>query len=255
MIFLQPVPQEAEQYMKLADKYGLGFELMDLAFAAGLDGAAKRVKSLYKKKYMCSCHGVFADINYSGSDPWVFQVSEKRIRQCIEEGRKLGISKYVFHSCFHPVLKPDDPLYDEWSLTFSQLFVSMAEEYQVDFYMENVLDKTPAILEKMMRRADHPRIHVCLDVGHVNVAGGSLDVWLAMLHPYISYFHLSDNKGVYDDHMAVGDGTVDFVRLKSLIDYHHIQADYTLEVSGTAAVEKSIAALTKMYGEEMFHAG
>ena len=91
-----------------------------------------------------------------------------------------------------------------------------------------------------MRKANHDKLAVCLDIGHLNYSKAPMEEWFAELHQHIRYIHLSDNQGIYDDHMAIGDGTVDWLKFHRLIEKYRIHPMVTLEVSGMENVLKSI---------------
>lgn len=247
MFFLQPQKEEVKQYDALAREYGFGYEWMEPAFSQNLDreNFVQEMKDTYDISLGGSIHGVFVDINYSGGDPRILEISLFRMKQCIQAALSCGVHKIVFHTCFHPVLPPEDPLYDIWADTASEILGGLAEEYGVDLYIENVLDRTPAILKKMMQRINHKNIHVCLDVGHANLSPTPLEQWMDELAPYIRYIHLSDNQGMYDDHMAVGDGAVNFKLMQDKIIEHGIDADYTLEVGNREKICRSVDYLQR----------
>lgn len=251
MILLQPQRQHIGEYEELAKKYGLKIELMDAAFCSLLDNKTlqEEIRSTYDPSLLYSCHGVFADLNFSGSDPLIYQVSKQRLCQCAAYAVSLGIEKMVIHSCFHPVLHPDDPLYEIWSCTFAELLCQVAERYQLELYVENVMDQNPYILSRIMEAARHPKIKVCLDIGHANLSACSLEEWFLRLHEHLSYMHLSDNGGLYDEHLPVGQGNVDWMNVKKLIHKYNIKADYTIEVTGTSGVLESIEYLRVLWGE------
>lgn len=251
MILLQPNQEKLSFYLETAKKYEMGLESMDFAFPHSLEDQEKLrvLKQIYKSAPLVSCHGVFTDINYSGSDPLVHEVTVKRIRQCIETALAFGIKKFVFHSCFHPILRPDDPLYGIWNKTAARLFCELVEEYKIDIYLENVLDKTPDILVGMLKEANHPNLHICFDVGHANLSDCTLEQWMDAIYPYVKYVHLSDNLGQYDDHMALGEGTVDWSVFRELLLKYKVEADYTVEVNGIENVKTSIVFLKRNFPE------
>lgn len=251
MILLQPNPENISFYIETAKHYEMGLESMDFSLPLLLEDAEKlgTLAEIYKNAPLVSCHGVFADLNYSGSDPLVYDATVSRVRQCIETALKFRIHKFVFHSCFHPILRPDDPLYRIWNKKAAGLFCGLAEHYGIDIYIENVLDKTPDILVGMMKEANHPNLHVCLDVGHANLSDCTLAQWMEAIHPYVRYFHLSDNRGRWDDHMALGEGTVDWCSLRELLMKYKIRADFTVEVNGIQNVKTSIEFLQQNFPE------
>jgi sugar phosphate isomerase/epimerase len=54
---------------------------------------------------------------------------------------------------------------------------------------------------------DSPSLRLCFDTGHGNMTRNSGDL-LDALAPWLHYVHLADNRGVDDDHLAYGMGTV-----------------------------------------------
>ena len=64
---------------------------------------------------------------------------------------------------------------------------------------------------------------------------------MAQLRPYIVELHLHDNRGSFDDHIAVGDGTFDFEKLFFLLKGRDLI--YTIEGHTPGDVFKSIARL------------
>lgn len=245
MILVQPQRQNVGDYEQLAKRYGLKFELMDAAFNSVLDNEIlqEEIRNTYDPSLLYSCHGIFADLNFSGSDPLIYEVSRQRLCQCAAYAARLGIERMVIHSCFHPVLHPDDTLYELWSHKFAELLCQVAERYQMELFVENVLDRNPYILGRIMETASHPKVKVCLDIGHANLSACSLEEWFLRLHEHLSYIHLSDNDGLYDAHLPVGQGNVDWRNVKKLIEKYNIKADYTLEVAGMSGVLKSIEYL------------
>ena len=59
----------------------------------------------------------------------------------------------------------------------------------------------------------------------------------------IGYIHLSDNDGVYDEHLPIGEGTVDWEKADGLWKQLNRKVPLTLEVGGFNGVRKSLAFL------------
>lgn len=242
MILIQPQSTSYDEYLRFAESHGFGFEAMEYSFPAILDKpeALDRLYDRYKASPLYSFHGVFIDINYSGGDELIFEASKKRIRQCCAQAERLGVRKIVLHSCFFPILPPNDPLYDLWSEESSGLLNGITREFGVEFLIENVVDINPDVIFKMVTTAANPDINVCLDVGHANLTKTPASVWFEKLHPYIKYIHLSDNHGVYDDHTALGDGCIDWRAVFALVKKYGLKPDYTIEVKPFSNVIKSV---------------
>ncbi|MDO4562709.1 MAG: sugar phosphate isomerase/epimerase [Clostridia bacterium] len=241
MILLQPTAQSRGDYLNFARTHSLGLELMDFAFPVILknDSMAQALYSKYDGVLVRAFHGPFVDLNYSGGDDEIFEISKRRIRKCASHAYAMGVRGIVIHSCFFPTLTRDDPLYAMWSEEAAVLLRSVAEEYNVGFFIENVLDMTPDIISMMVREANHPCVKVCLDIGHANLSRTSLEGWMEALHEHIVHVHLSDNNAFYDDHIALGTGSVDCGKFDRLAKFYRLKADYTIEVKPFGAVTAS----------------
>ncbi len=77
---------------------------------------------------------------------------------------------------------------------------------------------------------DRCHCQATIDVGHAHTNGVVADFIHADLP--ISYYHVSDNHGVRDEHLTVGEGTIDWTLLKEV---HRI----VIEVNDYEAVKKS----------------
>lgn len=75
-------------------------------------------------------------------------------------------------------------------------------------------------------------IHFLLDTGHAYLEGGD-----QCLHAYVNTFgdrllgiHVSDNHGEKDEHLPVGEGTIDFQQLISQLGKQHVKLPLILEI-------------------------
>ena len=242
MILFQPKPSEYGEALDYALANGFGFELTDFMFAPVLDDTETCVKLVkrFDGAPVKAFHGPFADLNFSGGDPDIQAVTEKRIIRCCECAKELGVTKMVLHSCFFPLMPPDDILYKLWSENSADVLIRIAERFGITFCIENLLDITPAIIRGMLIEAKgHPLIRACLDAGHANLSRTGQKDWNGSLSPWLSHFHLSDNGGMYDDHIALGDGTADWDAFFSSLAPQGGNTDFTIEVNGLSRVMRS----------------
>jgi len=61
--------------------------------------------------------------------------------------------------------------------------------------------------EFLFSKLESPYMNLCLDIGHANTSEGPL-AYLQKFGNKIINVHFHDNKGKYDDHLDVGEGTV-----------------------------------------------
>ena len=85
----------------------------------------------------------------------------------------------------------------------------MREDPGVDIVLENVLEEEPEYLLDIVRAADHPRLGLCLDVGHANAYSAvPVLTWLERFAPYLRHFHLHNNNGSCDAHAPLDAGSI-----------------------------------------------
>ena len=250
MILIIPIPEQYEECISYANENGLGFEVQDLMFPAVLDDEKKadELLSLYEGAPVVSLHGPFIDLNFSGGDKKVFAITKERIEKCASYCNILGAKKMVLHSCFFTVSPKEDPLYGIWSRTAADLLCEIAEKYDITLCIENVIDRDPDIIKRLVETASHPKIKVCLDVGHTNFSMAGIDTWMSALAPYIVHYHLHDNRGYYDEHLAAGDGTVEWKRFFELKNRMGLDGDMLLEVRSLDSAKRSFDFLKDYAG-------
>lgn len=79
----------------------------------------------------------------------------------------------------------------------------------------------------------HPVIEMTLDVGHGHIASPGEERNLAFIRCFssrIGHIHASDNRGLADDHLPVGAGTVDFPKILKELERIGFDNTMTLEV-------------------------
>jgi sugar phosphate isomerase/epimerase len=119
----------------------------------------------------------------------------------------------------------------------------LGQEYSVQFFIENMGNwdyfflKTP---DEICLLGDTP---FALDVGHAhqnNCLNEFLDV-------PARHYHLHDNNGKVDSHLAIGEGTIDFGPVINVIQKNRITP--VVEVATWEGVLKSIHNLTLIYSQ------
>lgn len=94
------------------------------------------------------------------------------------------------------------------------------------------------LLELIALAGDHPRLGICLDTGHLHVAGGDPAAFLEEAGERLTALHIADNTGSHDDHLLpLGRGTVPwkpFMKKLKSMDYKGI---FSFEASGENPAE------------------
>ena len=238
---IQPQAKKGEKWLQLAESCQLQFECMELSTPTFLNNEeqVEKAKEWYKKSdRVTSVHGCFMDVNPGSGDEKFCSLSIERCRESCELAKTINARFVVFHSSAFPFLR--GPYLDVWSERCAQFFAELAAEYDLKFCIENSFDLDPTPLRMLMERLDHPKIRVCLDIGHANYSHASLTQWFEELGEYIEYLHISDNRGQFDDHLPVGDGSVDWKLADALYRKLGKNLPMTLEVGGIEGVKKSL---------------
>lgn len=114
------------------------------------------------------------------------------------------------------------------------VLLPVAESAGVDIALENMLPGSdggrfcsrPEHFERLATLFDHPHLRFCLDTGHALVAAGleRAGEFFEAMAPRLAAFHLADNAGDRDSHLAPGHGLVNwnqFFQQAARLDYHY----------------------------------
>jgi sugar phosphate isomerase/epimerase len=101
-------------------------------------------------------------------------------------------------------------------------------------------------LDQVFNNVPSTHLGLALDIGHANLLEGGVESWIEAFPEKIFHLHLSDNDGVLDQHLAVGDGSINFGdtfdRLKSV----GFSGTATLEVGNDENKLKSLNYLKNL---------
>ena len=102
-----------------------------------------------------------------------------------------------------------------------------------------LFEEEPEMLHKILQAVEHPKIRMCLDIGHVHAYSSfGIDQWLELCGPYISHFHIHNNDSTWDTHSNLDEGTIPMEEVLGLIGQFCPDATCTLEVlQGEPAVD------------------
>ena len=92
---------------------------------------------------------------------------------------------------------------------YKGVLLCLENHYPYEYEGRNELGGEPGDFLALFSQVDSPNIRFCLDYGHSNMADNT-DDFIERLHPYLAYTHIADNMGEHDEHLAFGQGTVDW---------------------------------------------
>ncbi len=244
VIQVQPRFDFRDEWEVLAAKENLSYEALDFSTQPAL------IESGLFEEYLewygscgrtTSIHGYFIDVNPASGDPEFRKLSQERCRKSCETAVSLGAKNVVFHSSCFPFLR--GVYLDVWSKRCADFFQELAAEHDLNIFIENSPDIDPQPLAALMKRIEDKRVGVCLDIGHANYSSCGINRWFEELSDWIGYLHLSDNRGIYDDHLPLGEGTVDWEEADRLWKGLNRDTHITLEINGLVAAGRAVAFL------------
>ncbi len=80
--------------------------------------------------------------------------------------------------------------------------------------------------ESLADLVDGTDLSICFDIGHANTTG-QIDAMIDLLGDRIRNIHIHDNNGARDEHLTIGEGSIDFDRVLGRLKGYH--GNYIIE--------------------------
>jgi sugar phosphate isomerase/epimerase len=243
-VLIQPTVETLDDYVAFAVEYDLGFELVDFADPAVLDGDLAAVVDHYKsfadQERLVSAHGPFLDLYLNSPDSAIRRVAAERIGRTLAVADELGVQFVVFHTNCLPMITHSG-YYENWVRSHVHFWRKVVEEHSTTVVLENMWDRSPEHIARVLDGVGSPRLRACLDTGHhLLFSREPLERWFEVLGENIAYLHLTDNLGDVDSELALGTGVVDWAEVTRLVARSGAQP---LAVIETPTIERIRASL------------
>lgn len=240
MIQIQPTYTLKDEFESLAKKENLSFEVLELS----CPNATQDKISWYENcGLVTGYHGVFMGIDVASGDERIRELSRKECKESVEQAIKCGAKSIVLHSSCGAFLR--GVYLDGWISRSAEFYLELVDTYKLPVFIENGFEVDSDPIKLLLKKANSKNIGSCLDIGHANYSRISLEKWVDEIGDKIGYLHLSDNMGLFDDHMPLGDGSIDWKKANSLLAYLPKETPMTLEVGGIDGIKKSLDFLKK----------
>ncbi len=145
-------------------------------------------------------------------------------KRVLDQAKEAGISRIVMHLGFEMRYGMDGGaafLHEQYPELYRESVGNALTELKehargrAKLCVENVGGFRFEFVHELLDGLLGGNLGLCLDVGHVNVlSAGKRKTELAFFRrhwQHIAHVHLHDNHGKQDEHLALGDGTIDFV--------------------------------------------
>jgi sugar phosphate isomerase/epimerase len=221
--------------------------------AAALDRFSRRdfaamADRLHESRVAVTLHGPFIDLAAGSVDPQIRRVTEARLEQVLELAPLFRPRTIVCHAGY------DWRRYGFLREAWLQHSIATWSEFGAALYdlgcrlmLENVYEETPEEIAVLLEPLAESHVGFCLDSGHQNAfSKAPLARWLDVLGPTVGQLHLHDNRGAGDEHIALGEGNIDFpILLQHLRRIHPTPPVVTLEPHAEDSLRPSLNYLEK----------
>ncbi len=246
-----PFDQLVEEYLPLVLRERVNLEI-------GLNGTildrykmpsfGKIARIIEENGLKCTIHAPFIDLSLGAIDSLVRRATVKRLLRAINIASLFKAQSMVFHTGFDP--KHYHGHQEEWlenSFHTVEQLLSAAAEKKLKLNLENVFEYTTGIHQKLFSKFDDQYLGFCLDLGHQRVfSKTSMEEWLETVGARIGQLHLHDNKGEWDDHLAIGKGEIDFDGVFDFLEENEITPLLTIEAHKKEDVMPSLEGLGRI---------
>ena len=196
------------------------------------------IKGNYSMRY--SIHAPIGDVNIASLNEKMRESALEETIRTMEHANLMDIGMVTIHPGIYSMV-----LHDVQSRSVEQSKRSLkaiekgAREYGVTAAIENMpsfaimIGQTP---EELLDLIDGTDLKICFDIGHANTMG-KIDECIDAFGGRVVNIHIHDNMGQKDDHMAIGDGNIDFIRVISRLKRY--KGDYIIESKDMASAIES----------------
>lgn len=173
--------------------------------------------TLIKHKFLSSLHAPFMSQDIGTVDVDLQQRSVKRLQKTLDIAARLSSKPVVIHPGYGDIA--GDSEFEQWLQRATPCIKTLcrdADRLGLQIAFENIYDATPDRLEIILDTADSKAAGICFDTGHYNLFSPlPMLSWLNKFGERILVCHVHDNDKSGDQHLAIGDGCLDYSPLIS----------------------------------------
>ncbi len=203
------------------------------------------LKDSYNLTY--SLHAPFNDINIASLNESVRETSVIELIKIMNISAELDIKTVTIHPGLYSMVVPG---LEERSIAAAKRSLRMLDRMAQDCGVKLCVENMPGFkfflghtAEQMAELLEGTSLPVCFDIGHANTTE-QIDAITDAFSGRIMNVHIHDNDGKQDQHLTVGDGTVDFDNcLRKLSGYG---GRYVIECKSLESATESQERLSRL---------
>ena len=171
---------------------------------------------LESHEMLIQIHAPLSDINLAAASPLVHDAVIKEMVLAMKSASNLGVKVMTLHPGFRTPLYRKASQVRERTRDTLKILEREALDRNIRLALENMpltfitVGREPWELEEMTEGLE---IGWCFDVGHANTTG-TIDAFLKEKKRFAN-IHIHDNMGKDDEHLPIGEGTVDWKKVLS----------------------------------------
>ena len=177
-----------------------------------------------------SVHAPICDINIASISESIRTASMKETVDTIKVANFLDIDRVTVHPGLSSMsVHGIEERYIECAKESMKVLDTMADEYGVSVAIENMPDmyfflgRTAQELESIVEGTE---LGICFDIGHANTMC-QIDEMISTFGNRITNIHIHDNNGKRDEHLTIGEGSIDFRKVLSKLSFY--DQNYVIE--------------------------
>jgi sugar phosphate isomerase/epimerase len=190
-------------------------------------------------------HAPFEDLWPGARDEEARRHAARRLGQAIALAPVFRPKGIVVHGGYYGWIFDFDT--DTWFEAARRTFGEALEEAEkrgVDLFLENVFDESPDPLLRLKSALGSKRLGFCFDAGHATLFSEiPVHKWLEAFGTDLRELHLHDNRGRRDDHLPVGEGTINLLGVVQAAIDAGASPILTLEAHRREHFHRGLAAL------------
>lgn len=196
-------------------------------------------------------HGPIFDLNPGSLDPVVRKHTRRCWERAIGVAGALGARHITFHTGCLPLLPASTlPGWLALSVETWERIVELAGDAGLMLLLENMFERNPQVLLDLRSQLEQRHVGFTFDVAHAHVFGAiALDGWWQALATDIHVIHLHDTDTFSDDHLAIGEGALDWRRIFTDIFRHAPNAVKVIEMPIEAGFQSLARIRAGGYGD------
>jgi len=167
--------------------------------------------------------------NISNPDVDARQTALRKLRQSIDDSVDIGAVAFVQH----PGLKTFD-IENGWELNCESLLslIDYGNSRGIKVLIENMAPKksymsSPSEFSEFIK-TNNVNLDIAFDTGHAHISGNIAE-FIEKLASHFFMVHITDNDGLTDSHLNVGEGTIDWKKLVGNLHKQKFDGMYIVE--------------------------